>query len=87
MRTHLVDKLNIFTRVADTVQGDPGGESSLMCKEGCRFSIGWYMREPYCSLSSAVCNATIPSLPLSPFFYVLHYVSLRLVSKWPLQWS
>ena len=40
------------------------------------------MREPYCPLSSAVCNATIPTLPLlemaesacSPFCYVLHYL-------------
>jgi hypothetical protein len=38
--------------------------SSLICKEGCRFSMGWCMREPYCPLSSAVCNATIPTLPL-----------------------
>jgi hypothetical protein len=57
--------------------------SSLICKEGCRFSLGWCMREPYCPLSSAVCNATIPELPLfemaesacSPFCYVLHYLS------------
>jgi hypothetical protein len=56
--------------------------SSLICKEGCRFSMGWCMREPYCPLSSAVCNATIPTLPLfkmaesacSPFCYVLHYL-------------
>jgi hypothetical protein len=40
------------------------GGSSLICKEGCRFSMGWCMREPYCPLSSAVCNATIPTLPL-----------------------
>jgi hypothetical protein len=26
--------------------------------------MGWRMREPYCPLSSAVCNATIPTLPL-----------------------
>jgi hypothetical protein len=26
--------------------------------------MGWCMREPYCPLSSAVCNATIPTLPL-----------------------
>jgi predicted amidohydrolase len=32
--------------------------SGLICKEGCRFSMGWCMREPYCPLSSAVCNAT-----------------------------
>ena len=56
--------------------------SSLICKEGCKFSMGWCMREPYCPLSSAVCNATIPTLPLfemaesacSPFCYVLHYL-------------
>jgi hypothetical protein len=40
------------------------GGSSLLCKEGYRFSMGWCMREPYCPLSSAVCNATIPTLPL-----------------------
>jgi hypothetical protein len=28
------------------------------------FSMGWCTREPYCPLSSAVCNATIPTLPL-----------------------
>jgi hypothetical protein len=47
--------------------------------------MGWCMREPYCPLSSAVCNATIPILPLfemaesacSPFCYVsLHYLLL-----------
>ena len=40
------------------------------------------MREAYCSLSSAVCNATIPILSLfemaecafSPFCYVLRYI-------------
>jgi hypothetical protein len=40
------------------------------------------MREPYCPLSSAVCNATIPTLPsfemaeaaCLPFCYVLHYL-------------
>ena len=44
--------------------------------------MGWCMREPYCPLSSAVCNATISTLPLfemaesafSPFCYVLHYL-------------
>jgi hypothetical protein len=25
--------------------------------------MGWCMREPYCPLPSAVCNATIPTLP------------------------
>jgi hypothetical protein len=58
------------------------GRSNSICKEGCRFSMGWCMREPYCPLSSAVCNATIPILPLfemaesacSPFCYVLHYL-------------
>jgi hypothetical protein len=42
------------------------------------------MREPYCPFFSAVCNATIPTLPLfemaesacSPFCYVLHYLVL-----------
>jgi hypothetical protein len=42
----------------------PKSESNLICKEGCRFSMGWCMREPYCPLYSAVCNATIPTLPL-----------------------
>ena len=49
-------------------------------RRGARFSMGWYIREPYCPLSSAVCNATIPTLPLlemtesacSPFCYVLN---------------
>jgi hypothetical protein len=58
------------------------GRSSLIYKEGCRFSMGWCMRESYCPLSSAVCNATIPTLPLfemaksacSAFCYVLHYL-------------
>jgi hypothetical protein len=58
------------------------GGSSLICKEGCRFSMGWCMREPYCPLSSAVCNATIPTLLLfemaesaySMFCYVLYYL-------------
>jgi hypothetical protein len=39
--------------------------------------MGWCMREPYCPLSFAVCNATMPTLPLfemaesacSPFCY------------------
>ena len=54
-------------------------DCSLICKEGCRFSMGWCMREPYCPLSSAVCNATIPTLSLfgmgesacSPFYYII----------------
>jgi hypothetical protein len=37
------------------------GRYSLICKEGCRFSMGWCMREPYFPLLSAVCNATISS--------------------------
>ena len=57
-----------------------GVGSNFNCKEGCKFSMGWCAREPYCPLSSAVCNATIPTLPLfemaesacSPFCYVLH---------------
>ena len=56
---------------------------SLICKEECRFSMGWCMREPYCPLSCVVyCNAIIPTVPLfetaesafSPFCYVLHYL-------------
>jgi hypothetical protein len=47
-----------------------------------RISWGWCMREPYCPLSSAVSNATIPTLPLFemaefsclPFCYALHYL-------------
>jgi hypothetical protein len=58
------------------------GKSSLICKEGCRFSTGWCTRGPYCPLSSAVCNATIPTLPLFaiaesaclPFCDVLRYL-------------
>jgi hypothetical protein len=46
--------------------------------------MGWCMREPYCPLSSAVSNATIPTLPLFeiaefaylPFCYALHYLVL-----------
>ena len=42
--------------------------------------MGWCMREPYCPLSSAVCNAAIPTLSLfemgksacSLFCYILH---------------
>ena len=57
---------------------------SLICKEDCIVPMGWCIREPYCLLSSAVCNATFPTLPLfkmaesacSPFCYVLHYHSL-----------
>jgi hypothetical protein len=64
-----------------------GGGSSLICREGCRFVMGWCMREPYCPLSSAVCNTTIPTLPLfemaesacSPFCYVLHHLLFRKV--------
>jgi hypothetical protein len=41
----------------------------LICKEGCRFSMGWCIREPYCPLSSAVCNTTIPTLLLSQHYY------------------
>ena len=60
------------------------GGSSLNCKEGCRFSMGWCTREPYCPLSSAACNATIPTLPLfemaesacSPFCYVLRFAAV-----------
>ena len=60
------------------------GGSSLNCKEGCRFSMGWCMRESYCRLSSAACNATIPTLPLfemaesacSPFCYVLRFAAV-----------
>ena len=47
-------------------------ESSLICKEECRFSMGWCMREPYCPLSSAVRNATIPTLPLFEMAANLH---------------
>jgi hypothetical protein len=51
-------------------------------RRGAGFPWGWCMREPYCPLSSAVCNATIPIFPLfemaestcSPFCYVLHYL-------------
>jgi hypothetical protein len=66
------------------------GGSSLLCKEGYRFSMGWCMREPYCPLSSAVCNATIPTLPLfemaesacSPFCYVLHLTNIKHFPCW-----
>jgi hypothetical protein len=57
-------------------------ENDSICKtKGCRYSMGWCMRQLYCPLSFAVCNATIPTLPLfevaesaySPFCYVLHF--------------
>ena len=50
--------------------------------------MGWCMREPYCSLSSAVCNTTIPTLPLyeiteyalcSPFCNVSHYLYINIL--------
>ena len=51
--------------------------SSLICKEGVQ-----------CPLSLAVCNATIPTLPLfemaesanSPFGYVLHFLFIKFIS-------
>jgi hypothetical protein len=64
-----------------TIQSENG--SSFICKEGCRFSMGWCMREPYCPLSSAVGNATIPTLvkmvksACSLFCYVLHYLLFK----------
>ena len=66
------------------------GGFSLVCKERCRFSTGWCMREPYCPLCYVVCDATIPTLPLfemaksacSPFSYVLHYLlSIKFISS------
>jgi hypothetical protein len=44
--------------------------------------MGWCIRESYYPVSSAVCNATIPTLPLFemaesvclPFCYVLHLI-------------
>ena len=60
---HLWIKNNIAINDCLIICGIRGG-SSLICKEGCRFSMGWCTREPYCPLSSAVCNAAIPTLPL-----------------------
>jgi hypothetical protein len=58
------------------------GGSISSARRGAGFPWGWWMREPYCPLSSAVCNAAIPTLPLFemaesaclPFCYVLHYL-------------
>ena len=64
-----------------TIQSENG--SRFICKEGCRFSMGWCMREPYCPLSSAVGNATIPTLvkmvksACSLFCYILHYLLFK----------
>ena len=63
------------------------GGSSLVCKEGCSFSIGWCMREPF---SSAFRNVTFPTLP-SPAcsyvymlgmytFYIMHIYNLYVCS-------
>jgi hypothetical protein len=61
-----------------------GADLASSARRGAGFP--WCTREPYCPLSSAVCNATtmstIPTLPLfemaesacSPFCYVLHYL-------------
>jgi hypothetical protein len=38
------------------------GGSNLICKERCRFSMGWCMREPYCPLSYAVFIMVLGSL-------------------------
>ena len=35
------------------------GGSSLICNEGCRFSMGWCIREPHCH--SPLQSATLPS--------------------------
>ena len=52
--------------------------------------MGWCMREPYCPVSSAVCNATMAPLLLFemaesaclPFCYVLHYlVFIKFISS------
>ena len=56
------------------------GNLASSTRRGAGFSWGWCTREPYCPLSSAVCNTTIPTLLLfemtesacSPFCYVLH---------------
>jgi hypothetical protein len=68
--------------------------SSLVCKEGCRFSMGCCMREPYCPLSSAGCNATVSTLPLfemaesacSSFCYVLH-LFIKFISAFYSDWT
>jgi hypothetical protein len=39
------------------------GGSSLICRGGCRFSMGWCMRKSYCPLSSAVCYHYLRSGP------------------------
>jgi hypothetical protein len=37
------------------------------------FSMGWCMREPYCPLSSTVCNATIPTFRRSVTFCIIFF--------------
>jgi hypothetical protein len=42
-----------------------GADLASSARSGrCRFYMGWCTREPYYPLSSAVCNATIPTLPV-----------------------
>ena len=75
----------IFEIIAEWATLGQGADlDSSACKGGGggRFSIGGCMGEPYFPLSSAVCNATIPTLPLFQmaesacllFCYVLHYL-------------
>ena len=54
------------------------GGSSLVCKEGCSFSMQWCMWEP---LYSAVRNATIPTLPspACPYVYMLGLYTFYIV--------
>ena len=59
----------------------PGADVGSSARRGAGLPWGGTWGEPYCPLSSAVCNATIPTLPLfevakcacSPFCYVFHY--------------
>ena len=75
-------RCKFFVTCVDNAPFRCTGGPNLMCKEVCKFFTGWCMREPCCPLSSAVCNATIPTLPLfemtesacSTFYYVLHYL-------------
>jgi hypothetical protein len=48
------------------------GGSIFICKEGCKFSMGWCMREPYCPLSDLQ-SATL----LSRHYHYLRWTNLH----------
>jgi hypothetical protein len=83
LKPQTINSYNLYTKKHSFATK---ASSDVICKEGCRFSMGWCMGEPYCPLSSAICNATIPTLvhlipsfemaesAFSPFCNVLHYL-------------